>query len=90
MKKSQLRKVSKKMSKALVKYRELKYDFLHPSQTCQVCLTRKATQIHHKKRRGKYLNDVSSWLPVCSQCHHTIESNPKWAMINGFTEDKFN
>lgn len=35
-----------------------------------------STDIHHKKGRGKYQNDPTTWLSVCRNCHDWIEENP--------------
>jgi len=89
MKKTPLRKVSKKRAEELKEYKKLREELLTPSVTCEVCLTRKATQIHHKKRRGKYMLDQSTYLPCCAECHRKIEDNPKWARDCGYSLDKF-
>lgn len=47
-----------------------------------------ATDIHHKKGRGEYLLDTSTWLPVCRNCHAFIETHPAWAKEKGFSEDR--
>lgn len=47
-----------------------------------------ALEIHHKRGRGPYLNDTSTFLGVCSKCHGYIESHPKWAKEEGLSERK--
>lgn len=44
----------------------------------------RATQVHHRKGRGKYLNVVGSWMAVCHLCHETIEKERGWAKGNGY------
>jgi len=43
-----------------------------------------ATDIHHKERRGKNLNNEETWMPLCRACHQKVESNGKWARENGY------
>jgi hypothetical protein len=54
---------------------------LHPF--CEIC-NEPATDIHHKARRGKNLNNEETWMSVCRRCHMKIESNGKWARENGY------
>lgn len=90
MKRTPLRKVSKKYAKELATYRSLKKFILGkrmycemPSRTgCPSCLNR-ATQIHHKFGRGKNLNSVIYWLAVCDSCHKYIEEHKNEARKMG-------
>jgi hypothetical protein len=43
-----------------------------------------ATDVHHVKKRGKYMLDVSTWLAVCRETHIKIHQNPAWARANGY------
>lgn len=43
---------------------------------------------HHRKGRGKYLLDVSTWLPVCRNCHIYIENHPEEAKEKGWSESR--
>ena len=43
---------------------------------------------HHKRGRGQYLMDETTWLPVCRSCHVFITDNSKYAMEHGFTESR--
>ena len=43
---------------------------------CEVWCRSESAFIHHKKGRGKYHNDVNTWLSVCRSCHNWIELNP--------------
>jgi hypothetical protein len=47
-----------------------------------------ATDVHHKKGRGKYHLDVTTWLPVCRNCHAWIELNPIDAVELGFSDSR--
>ena len=87
-----IRVVSKHRAARMVKYRKLAMAHLERHKHCQVCISqwyvnrnlqvRPATQIHHMKGRGLFLNDVSTWLAVCQECHRRIHDNVKWAMDN--------
>lgn len=43
---------------------------------------------HHRKGRGKYLLDISTWLPVCRNCHTYIENFPNIAREKGWSESR--
>jgi hypothetical protein len=83
-----MRQKSKKMQKLDAKYSKLRRIFLTDYPMCQAALprcTHKSTDVHHKKGRGKYHNDVSTWLSVCRTCHNWIELNPIEAEELGFS-----
>lgn len=87
MKRSQLRRVSKKHAKELNVYSALRKDYLaaHPTCECQFSLFEDRfvvsaikcqyvpTQIHHMARRGKNLNNTLTWMAVCRDHHTDIE-----------------
>lgn len=50
--------------------------------------TQNATDIHHKKGRGKYYLVVNTWMAVCRTCHNWIETHPIEATDLGFRESK--
>lgn len=41
-------------------------------------------EIHHKKGRGKYLLDTSTWMAVSSSGHLAIHANPKESYAKGY------
>jgi len=43
-----------------------------------------ATDIHHRKGRGRYLLDTSTWMTVSRDAHRWIHDNPKEAMGKGY------
>jgi hypothetical protein len=47
-----------------------------------------ATDIHHKKGRGPYYLDTTTWLSVCRPCHTWIEEHPLDAKSLGFSESR--
>ncbi|MCW3111336.1 MAG: hypothetical protein JWQ09_5842 [Segetibacter sp.] len=46
------------------------------------------SDIHHKKGRGEYLMDTSTWLPVCRVCHDYIERHAIIAKGIGLSENR--
>lgn len=82
---TQPRPISSKMIHEIARYRTLRKKFLELNPRCAVYPHLPATEIHHKKGRGIYLNDVSTWLAVSRQGHRKIEENPEWAKEMGFS-----
>jgi hypothetical protein len=81
MKRTALRRCSKKHAKELATYRILRHAYLSEHPKCHLCSSL-ATDIHHTQRRGKHLNNVDSWLGLCRQCHSFVHDNPKQAREN--------
>lgn len=79
--------MSRKLSIERKTYRDLRAEFLSKAENmfCAVYPSIPATQIHHMRGRGKYLNDVSTWLAVSDIGHNWIEANPALARERGFT-----
>ncbi len=77
---------SKKRVKDEKEYSRLRKEFLADHFFCQVrgCF-HPATQIHHKGRRGKHLNNTKLFLAVCGACHRQIEDHSDWAKKMGYT-----
>jgi len=78
-----MNRVSDKHRKELKEYSKIRYDYFMLNHFCEIC-GEAATDIHHKARRGKNLNNTETWMPVCRPCHMKIESNGKWARENGY------
>lgn len=93
MKRSSLRRVSKKTSsrsKRLRLYEKAKIEYLSRFVVCEseFC-NNNSSQIHHKKGRiGSLLWDKNFFLAVCPFCHTKIETNRKWAMEKGYLLDR--
>ena len=98
MKRTPLRRVSLKQAKKLEAYRKLRTEFLHENRLCEAGLvfaaegietgcTKWATQIHHRAKRGKNLNNTATWLPCCARCHEYIESNKSLARELGLLKN---
>ena len=94
LKRTPLRRVSKKRAKQNRLYAVLRKEYLVAHPRCKVCEdkqhvpVRAATEIHHmNKRHGERLNDMSMWLPVCHTCHMVIEHAKKDAREVGYLMD---
>src|SRR4051812_40555365 len=76
-----LRRVSKKRARELKAYSLLRAAFLKARPYCEVCEViglqpRLAREIHHMARRGPNLLNTETWLPVCREAHEWIHNNP--------------
>lgn len=73
-------------------YTILRRNFLKKPENrfCAVYRNRLATEVHHKKGRGKYFLDVSTWLAVCREAHVKITEDSAWAIENGYSECRNN
>lgn len=81
-------KFSKKMLEDLKIFRVLKKDYLKDHPICECGRNgckRKSKDLHHKKGRGIYLNDVRYFLALSRVCHSWVNENPKEAMELGLT-----
>lgn len=89
MKKTPLAKLSPHRRKQVNKYLKMRRVFLEENPMCQVCLSNKADQIHHKKRRDNdHLLDAFYFLACCQPCHTRIHNNPAWARDEGYLIDR--
>lgn len=90
MKRTRLRRVSKKKQEQDKQYYALRKQFLALNPLCKVSLdkgeqpTREATDIHHMRGRGKYYLAVETWLAVSRFWHNEIHTNPRWARAHGY------
>ena len=63
MKRTALRRCSKKHAKELATYRILRLAYISENPICEMQGCHKqATQIHHKAKRGKNLNAIDTWM----------------------------
>ncbi len=92
MKRTPLKKRSKKRSKQEAEYNKLRLLYLQDHPYCKAKVfkcTIIATDIHHiKGRMGDDLNDVSDWIGVCRSCHNWIETHPIEATELGLRKSK--
>lgn len=78
-----LNRVSKKHKAELAVYSDKRKAYLLRNPYCEVCGCL-ASQIHHKARRGKNLNNEETWMSICDPCHKRVEANGKWARECGY------
>jgi hypothetical protein len=87
MKRSPLRRVSKKQAALLRQYSKLRKEYLakHPWCEARVACNPpvRAVQIHHKQRRGANLLKTETWLACCEACHQWITDRPREAKAKG-------
>lgn len=55
---------------------------------CNEYCTKNTNDPHHKRGRGKYLLDVTTWLPVCRNCHDYIGQHTAEAYDKGWSESR--
>lgn len=82
-----IKRVSKKKREQDKIYAKLRPQFLAEHPTCEIqwddkC-SKKATQVHHVKRRGKYYLKTETWKSSCRHCHAMVEHNGKEAERRG-------
>lgn len=77
-------KISDKRKEINKEYFTLVEQFKKDNPECKARINEHCTKTtddpHHSRGRGKYLLDVSTWIPVCRSCHIYLESNPLDAM----------
>jgi ssDNA-binding Zn-finger/Zn-ribbon topoisomerase 1 len=57
--------------------------FEEKNYQCEIC-NQAASDLHHKKGRGKFLCDKSSFMALCRPCHTYLHNNVAWARENGY------
>jgi hypothetical protein len=70
-------------------YRKIRKVFLEENPQCQCVIhehqcRHRATQIHHKRGRGKDLCNTEFFMGVCGACHEYIERNRSWSKEKGY------
>lgn len=79
---------SPKRIKEEVAYSALRIVFLQQNPFCKMRIigicTHNATDVQHKKGRGKYYLDTRFWMPACRGCHSWATDHPKEAIELGF------
>jgi len=85
-------KVSEKRKETNKEYFKLVEQFKKDNPECKAKVneycTDKTDDPHHRKGRGKFLLDTTTWLPCCRSCHSYIESHPNIAKEKGWSESR--
>lgn len=79
-----LRRQSRKAVARARIYRRRRDVFLDANPSCARC-GRRATEVHHKRGRGKYLLDEETWLALCHGCHMHVTTRPAEALADGWS-----
>lgn len=89
-----IRTLSKKRAAQYRLYYPLAKKFREENPECAAGLEGCAgmtSEVHHKiGRMGDNLLKVETFLAVCSNCHHKIESSPAMAREKGFSGSRLN
>ena len=86
--KKPIRHKSSKMNALDTVYTALRKQYLEKYPMCCARLSKCSlfsSDIHHKKGRGKYHNDPTTWLSVCRACHDWIETHPTESIELGYS-----
>lgn len=73
-----IKKVSDKMKPELALYAKLSRKYKQENPHCMAkleCCTGQTSDVHHKAKRGKNLNNVETWMAVCRPCHSAIHNS---------------
>ncbi len=89
MKRTPLRKVSKRRMEERKIYLKMRTEFLGENPVCQICETRRAQDVHHVfgRHNGNMLK-AETFMAVCRLCHDKVHREPKWAEANGYLSVK--
>jgi hypothetical protein len=87
-----IKQFSDKRQKEEVAYKAMRIVFLTQNPFCFMKIpgrcTTKATTIQHKKGRGKYFLDTTTWGSACMECHAYCDTHPEEAFENGWAEPR--
>lgn len=85
MKRSPLRRTSKKRATQNKAYSKLRKEFLLWRLYCDICKVKPVSHVHHiDGREGMLLLDPTKWMALCFHCHQKIHADPKWAREQGY------
>lgn len=85
MKRSPLRRVSKRRAKENKEYSRLRLTYLGMFPICERCKKSESVHIHHTNGRFKErLNDTKHWKALCFECHMFVHHNPSQAKNEGY------
>lgn len=89
MRKTRIRRFSKKRAKQNAEYLKLRNKYLEDHTICEVCNERAATQIHHRAGRlNSLLCNVEFFLGTCFECHAFIHDHPAAAKTSGWSIER--
>lgn len=80
-------RVSKRNRKNFDAYAREATAFKKANSSCEIC-SGKTEDVHHRKGRGPYLRDQSTWMAVCRRCHDWIHEHPAEAKEKGWLESR--
>jgi hypothetical protein len=91
--KKTIRKVAKKRGHLNRQYMKLRSAYLTENQLCLWYLEEQnalipSTQIHHRRGRGQFLLDTTTWMPVSDYGHKMIHANPKYSYEKGYMQPR--
>lgn len=73
-------------------YGVLREEWLRQHPLCEARVNhncfRQATEVHHKRGRGKYYLDTTTWLAICHNCHIWVTENSKEAILLGLSSSR--
>ena len=81
------------MAKLNTAYSKQRRQYLSDHNICHAKIHKcslHATDVHHKKGRGEFHLDESTWLPVCRNCHMWIETHPIESYELGLSQSRNN
>jgi Pyruvate/2-oxoacid:ferredoxin oxidoreductase delta subunit len=71
-------------------YTVMRKVFLDQHPMCMMAIpgkcTQTATDIQHKKGRGEYFLDTTTWMSACRGCHSYADTHPEEAIEKGWAE----
>lgn len=88
MKRSALRKISKKRVRHNLVYQKAKRIYMRDHPICEACICHPSESLHHRKGRISHLSNPEFFMAVCNLCHQKIELNRKWDFEMGYLLDR--
>lgn len=92
MNRKPIRRKSAKTAARDRRYARERLAFLGDHPLCEVSwdegCTAAATDCHHRRGRGKYALDRSTFIAACRHCHGRIHAEPAEAYLRGFLEHR--
>ena len=75
----------RRLEKQIYKIKRMEFLSKPKNRRCAVFPHQSATEIHHKKGRGKHYLNENTWLAVSRAGHNEIEARPQWAKEKGYS-----